>query len=89
MGMKREFPLDSPKQHGTGTTERRGGGTRRFAGTPQVTILDGAMGDELRKMNPDRPWCAAPSRSALPPAVSLLHKKPTRALNNSRPTQLR
>ena len=89
MGMKREFPLDSPKQHGTGTTERRGGGTRRFAGTPQVTILDGAMGDELRKMNPDRPWCAA--ARAAPPSrqlLSLAHK-PTRALNNSRPTRLR
>ena len=57
MGMKREFPLDSPK-HGGGSeklAERRGG-TRRFAGTPQVTILDGGMGDELRKKNPDRPW---------------------------------
>ena len=76
MGMKREFPLDSPK-HGGGSeklAERRGG-TRRFAGTPQVTILDGGMGDELRKKNPDRPWCAPPQQ--LRPRQLLLLRKPT------------
>ena len=46
MGMKREFPLDSPKHGGSEKLAERRGGTRRFAGTPQVTILDGGMGDE-------------------------------------------